>query len=201
MYIYRLLDGSSKEFQDQINGIELAKSISPSLLKKTIAVKVNGSVTDLTDNLPNNANIEFVTREHPDSLDLIRHDCAHVLAEAVQNLFPETQVTIGPVIDNGFYYDFYREESFKPEDFIKIEKKMHEIIAQNAKFEKKVATRDEAIKIFQEKKEEYKVELIKDIPEGENINLYAQGDWFDLCRGPHMVSTGQIGKALSLIHI
>ena len=201
MYTYRLLDGSSKEFQDQINGNELAKSISPSLLKKTIAVKVNGTVTDLTDNLPNNANIEFVTRDHPDSLDLIRHDCAHVLAEAVQNLFPETQVTIGPVIDNGFYYDFYREESFKPEDFIKIEKKMHEIIAQNVKFEKKVVTRDEAIKIFQEKKEEYKVELIKDIPEGENINLYAQGNWFDLCRGPHMVSTGQIGKAFKLMKI
>ena len=137
MYIYKLLDGSSKEFQDKINGAELAKSISPSLLKKTVAVKVNGEIKDLTDSLPNNSDIEFVTREHPEALDLIRHDCAHVLAEAVQILFPETQVTIGPVIENGFYYDFYRKESFKPEDFVKIEKKMHEIISQNAKFEKK----------------------------------------------------------------
>ena len=142
-----------------------------------------------------------MTREHPEALDLIRHDCAHVLAEAVQILFPETQVTIGPVIENGFYYDFYRKESFKPEDFVKIEKKMHEIISQNAKFEKKIVSRDEAIKIFQEKKEEFKVELIKDIPEGENINLYSQGNWFDLCRGPHMVSTGQIGKAFKLMKI
>ena len=109
MYIYKLLDGSSKEFQDQINGAELAKSISPSLLKKTVAVKVNGAIKDLADSLPNNSDIEFVTREHPAALDLIRHDCAHVLAEAVQILFPETQVTIGPVIENGFYYDFYRK--------------------------------------------------------------------------------------------
>ena len=201
MFKYRLLDGSTKEFQNQINGAQLAKSISPSLLKKTVAVKVNGTLKDLTDNLPDDSSIEFMTREHPETLDLIRHDCAHVLAEAVQNLFPETQVTIGPVIENGFYYDFYREESFKPEDFVKIEKKMHELISKNTKFEKKVVSRDEAIKIFQEKKEEYKVELIKDIPKGEDINLYSQGDWFDLCRGPHMVSTGQIGKAFKLMKI
>ena len=126
----------ARSFKIKINGAELAKSISPSLLK-TVAVKVNGAIKDLTDSLPNNSDIEFVTREHPEALDLIRHDCAHVLAEAVQILFPETQVTIGPVIENGFYYDFYRKESFKPEDFVKIEKKMHEIISQNAKFEKK----------------------------------------------------------------
>ena len=123
MYTYKLPDGSSKEFQDILNGAEVAKSISPSLFKKTVAVKVNGVITDLTDSIPNNSNVEFLTRDQPESLDLIRHDCAHVLAEAVQALFPETQVTIGPVIENGFYYDFYREESFKPEDFVKIEKK------------------------------------------------------------------------------
>ncbi len=201
MYKYNLLDGSQREFESQITAAELAKSISDSLFKKTIAVKIDGQLSDLSDLLPNGSKIELITKEHPDALELIRHDCAHVLAEAVQEIFPETQVTIGPVIENGFYYDFYREESFKPEDLIKIEKKMHEIISKNRQFEKKEVSRKEAIQIFKDKNEEYKVELISAIPDDQTIKLYAQGDWFDLCRGPHMVSTGQIGKAFKLMKI
>ncbi len=201
MYKYNLLDGSQREFESQITGAELAKSISDSLFKKTIAVKIDGQLSDLSDLLPNGSKIELITKEHPDALELIRHDCAHVLAEAVQEIFPETQVTIGPVIENGFYYDFYREESFKPEDLIKIEKKMHEIISKNRQFEKKEVSRNEAIQIFKDKNEEYKVELISAIPDDQTIKLYSQGDWFDLCRGPHMVSTGQIGKAFKLMKI
>ena len=201
MYKYNLLDGSQREFASQITAEELAKSISDSLFKKTIAVKIDGQLSDLSDLLPNGSKIELITKEHPDALELIRHDCAHVLAEAVQEIFPETQVTIGPVIENGFYYDFYREESFKPEDLIKIEKKMHEIISKNRHFEKKEVSRNEAIQIFKDKNEEYKVELISAIPDDQTIKLYSQGDWFDLCRGPHMVSTGQIGKAFKLMKI
>ena len=201
MYEYNLLDGSQREFESQITGAELAKSISDSLFKKTIAVKIDGQLSDLSNLLPNGSKIELITKEHPDALELIRHDCAHVLAEAVQEIFPETQVTIGPVIENGFYYDFYREESFKPEDLIKIEKKMHEIISKNRQFEKKEVSRNEAIQIFKDKNEEYKVELISAIPDDQTIKLYSQGDWFDLCRGPHMVSTGQIGKAFKLMKI
>jgi threonyl-tRNA synthetase len=201
MYKYTLLDGSQREFNKQISGLELAKSISDSLAKKIIAIKINNELSDLNDLLPNNSKIELITKSHAEALSLIRHDCAHVLAEAVQSIFPETQATIGPVIENGFYYDFYREESFKPEDLSVIEKKMHEIVSRNERFEKKEISRDEAIKIFQEKGEEYKVELIKDIPENDSIKIYSQGSWFDLCRGPHMPSTGQIGKAFKLMKI
>ena len=201
MYKYILLDGSQREFNKQITGLELAKSISDSLTKKIIAIKINNELSDLNDLLPNNSKIELITKSHAEALSLIRHDCAHVLAEAVQTIFPNTQVTIGPVIENGFYYDFFREESFKPEDLSVIEKKMHEIISRNERFEKKEVSRDEAIKIFQEKGEEYKVELIKDIPENDSIKRYSHGTWFDLCRGPHMSSTGQIGKAFKLMKI
>ena len=201
MYKYILLDGSQREFNKQITGLELAKSISDSLTKKIIAIKINNELSDLNDLLPNNSKIELITKSHAEALSLIRHDCAHVLAEAVQTIFPNTQVTIGPVIENGFYYDFFREESFKPEDLSVIEKKMHEIISRNERFEKKEVSRDEAIKIFQEKGEEYKVELIKDIPEDDSIKIYSQGNWFDLCRGAHMSSTGQIGKAFKLMKI
>jgi threonyl-tRNA synthetase len=201
MYKYTLLDGSQREFENQLSGLELAKSISESLSKKIIAIKINNELADLNDLMPNNCKIELITKDHVDALQLIRHDCAHVLAEAVQNIFPDTQVTIGPVIENGFYYDFFREESFKPEDLSKIEKKMHEIISRNERFVKKEVSRDDAIKIFKERQEEYKIELVKDIPENDSIKIYSQGAWFDLCRGPHMVSTGQIGKAFKLMKI
>tara|TARA_Y100000590_G_C15742489_1_gene1020777 strand:- start:3116 stop:5038 length:1923 start_codon:yes stop_codon:yes gene_type:complete len=201
MYEYFLLDGTKKDSNNQLTGYELSRNISDSLSKKSIAVKINGILSDLTELLPNKASVEIITKDHVDAVELIRHDCAHVLAEAVQDLYPETQVTIGPVIENGFYYDFYREESFKPEDLSKIEKKMHSIISKNKKFEKKVLSRQEAVDIFNKKGEKYKVELIADIPEDQEINIYYQGNWFDLCRGPHMQSTGQIGKAFKLMKI
>src|SRR5690606_19892549 len=155
-------------------------------------------LADLADPITADASIEFINREHPRALELIRHDCAHVLAEAVQSLFPGTQVTIGPVIENGFYYDFARNEPFTPEDFPAIEKKMREIIARNRPFTREVWDRDRARKVFRDKGEAYKVELIDAIPEGQDLKICAQGDWFDLCRGPHRTSTGQIGNAFKL---
>ena len=145
--------------------------------------------------------VEIVTRDDPRALELIRHDCAHVLAEAVQELWPGTQVTIGPVIENGFYYDFARNEPFTPDDFPAIEKKMREIIARNSPFTKEVWSRDKARKVFRDKGEAYKVELIDAIPEDQDLKIYFQGDWFDLCRGPHMASTGQIGSAFKLMKV
>ena len=147
------------------------------------------------------AAIELITAKDPEGLELIRHDCAHVLAEAVQELFPGTQVTIGPVIENGFYYDFARDEPFSEDDFAKIEKKMQFIINRNDKFERHVWQRDEAIATFKEMGEHYKAELIEDLPDGETITVYKQGKWFDLCRGPHLPSTGKIGKAFKLMKV
>ncbi|KFB10246.1 threonine--tRNA ligase [Nitratireductor basaltis] len=194
-------DGSSREVDAGMSGGELAASISKSLSKKAVAYALDGDVRDLADPIGRAGAVEIITREDPRALELIRHDCAHVLAEAVQELWPDTQVTIGPVIENGFYYDFAREEPFTPDDFPKIEKKMAEIIARNKPFTKEVWARDKAKKVFEEKGEAYKVELIDAIPEDQDVKIYAQGDWFDLCRGPHMVSTGQIGKAFKLMKV
>ncbi len=161
----------------------------------------SASLTDLADPITTDAKIEFLNREDPRSLELIRHDAAHVLAEAVQELFPGTQVTIGPVIENGFYYDFARNEPFTPEDFPAIEAKMREIIARDKPFTKEVWNRDKAKQVFKEKGETYKIELIDAIPEGQDLKIYFQGDWFDLCRGPHMSSTGKIGNAFKLMKV
>ncbi|WP_336056300.1 threonine--tRNA ligase [Nitratireductor sp. CH_MIT9313-5] len=194
-------DGSSREVDAGMSGGELAASISKSLSKKAVAYALDGDVRDLADPIGRAGAVEIITREDPRALELIRHDCAHVLAEAVQELWPDTQVTIGPVIENGFYYDFARDTPFTPDDFPKIEKKMAEIIARNKPFTKEVWARDKAKKVFEEKGEAYKVELIDAIPEDQDVKIYAQGDWFDLCRGPHMVSTGQIGKAFKLMKV
>ncbi|MEM7620711.1 MAG: threonine--tRNA ligase [Pseudomonadota bacterium] len=191
-------DGSIREYQNGITGAELAGSISKSLLKKSVAYSLDNQLYDLSDPIEADASIKIITRTDPEALELIRHDCAHVMAEAAQELYPDTQVTIGPVIDNGFFYDFARDESFRPEDLEKIEQKMHEIIKRNAPFNKEVWSRDEAISYFKDKGEEYKVELIDAIPENEDVKIYRQGDWMDLCRGPHMTSTGQIGTAFKL---
>ncbi|MEM6615632.1 MAG: threonine--tRNA ligase [Pseudomonadota bacterium] len=191
-------DGNAREFEAGTTGADVAASISKSLAKKAVAVKLDGELVDLADPISQNAGIEIVTRDDPDALELIRHDCAHVLAEAVQALFPGTQVTIGPVIENGFYYDFARNEPFSPDDFEAIEKKMHEIIRQNAPFTKDVWSREKAKEVFAENGEQFKVELVDAIPEGEDVKVYAQGNWFDLCRGPHMPSTGKIGTAFKL---
>lgn len=194
-------DGSKRDYPEDMTGLELAQSISKSLAKNAVAYSFDGVLRDMSDPLGQSGSIEIITRDDPRALALIRHDCAHVLAEAVQELFPGTQVTIGPVIENGFYYDFARNQPFTPEDLPVIEKKMHEIIRRNAKFTKEVLPREKAKKIFADKGELYKVELVDAIPENEDVKIYHQGEWFDLCRGPHMQSTGQIGNAFKLMKV
>src|SRR5499425_2299614 len=192
-------DGARREYPKGTTGLDIAKGISPWLAKRTVAMALDGTLADLTDPINRDAKVEFLTREDPRSLELIRHDCAHVLAEAVQTLWPGTQVTIGPVIENGFYYDFFRNHPFTPEDFLAIEKKMREIIARDKPFTKEIWHRDKAKKTFRDKGELFKVELIDAIPEDQPIKIYKQGDWFDLCRGPHMTSTGKVGSAFKLM--
>lgn len=194
-------DGSERDFEAALSGGDLAASISKSLAKKAVAYAMDGVVRDLSDPIGGSGKIEIITRDDPRALELIRHDAAHVMAEAVQELYPGTQVTIGPVIENGFYYDFDRSEPFTPEDLPRIEKKMREIIARNKPFAKEVWSREKAMKVFAEKGEDYKVELVEAIPEDQDLKVYAQGDWFDLCRGPHMVSTGQVGSAFKLMKV
>jgi len=194
-------DGARREFEPGITGRTIVEGIAKSLAKRTVAMALDGTICDLSDPITRDAKIEFVSRDDPRALELIRHDCAHVLAEAVQELFPGTQVTIGPVIENGFYYDFARDTPFTPEDFPAIEKKMREIIARDASFVKDEWTRERAREVFSAKGEAYKLELIDAIPEGQTLKIYSQGDWFDLCRGPHMTSTGKIGTAFKLMKV
>src|SRR5947209_853740 len=188
-------DGARRDYPNGITGLDVAKGISPSLAKRTVAMALDGVVTDLADPIARDAKIEFLARDDKRALELIRHDAAHVLAEAVQTLWPGTQVTIGPVIENGFYYDFQRNEPFTPEDFPAIEAKMREIIARDRPFTKEVWDREEVKRVFRDKGEMFKIELVDAILQGEQLNIYKQGDWFDLCRGPHMTSTGKVGQA------
>jgi threonyl-tRNA synthetase len=194
-------DGARRDYPNGITGLDVARGISPSLAKRTVAMALDGTLHDLADRIEGDARIEFLAREDARALELIRHDCAHVLAEAVQTLWPGTQVTIGPVIENGFYYDFFRNEPFTPEDFAPIEAKMREIIARDKPFSKEVWSREEAKRVFRDKGETFKVELVEAIPEDQPIKIYKQGDWFDLCRGPHMTSTGKVGNAFKLMKV
>src|SRR5215216_2874218 len=194
-------DGARREYPANITGLDIAKGISPSLAKRTVAMALDGKLADLSDSIAKDAKIEFVSREDPRALELIRHDAAHVLAEAVQSLWPGTQVTIGPVIENGFYYDFFRNQPFTPEDFPAIEKKMREIIARDKPFSKRIVSREAAKEFFKSRSELFKVELVDAIPEGQEIKFYDQGGWIDLCRGPHMTSTGKIGGAFKLMKV
>ncbi|MFZ0722875.1 MAG: TGS domain-containing protein, partial [Xanthobacteraceae bacterium] len=194
-------DGARRKYPAKTTGLDIAKGISPSLAKRTVAMALNGQVADLADPIEHDATIEFLTRDDPRALELIRHDAAHVLAEAVQTLWPGTQVTIGPVIDNGFYYDFFRNEPFTPEDFAAIEKKMREIIARDKPFTKDVWDREKTKQVFRDKGESFKVELVDAIPGSEPIKIYNQGEWFDLCRGPHMTSVGKVGNAFKLMKV
>jgi threonyl-tRNA synthetase len=194
-------DNSVREFEAGVSGHEVATSISKSLAKKAVAMALDGALADLADPIERDARIEIVTRDDPRALELIRHDAAHVMAEAVQELYPGTQVTIGPVIENGFYYDFARNEPFTPDDLPKIEAKMRDIVKCNTPFTKEVWARDDAKRVFADKGEMFKVELVDAIPADQQIRIYRQGDWFDLCRGPHMVSTGQIGSAFKLMKV
>src|ERR1700682_2909262 len=194
-------DGARRQYALGTTGLEIAKGISPSLAKRTVAMAFDGVLADLSDRIERDGRIEFVARDDPRALELIRHDCAHVLAEAVQTLWSGTQVTIGPVIENGFYYDFFRNEPFSPEDFPAIEKKMREIIAKDKPFTKEVWLREDTKQVFADRGEHFKVELVDAIPAGEPIKIYKQGDWFDLCRGPHMTSTGKVGGAFKLMKV
>src|SRR3954466_9473600 len=194
-------DGASRTFEPGISGLDIAKSISPSLAKRTVAMVRDGALADLADPIDRDAKIEFISREDPRALELIRHDAAHVMAEAVQGLFPETQVTIGPVIENGFYYDFFRNEPFTPDDFAEIEKRMREIIARDKPFTREVWSREQARSWFETHGEAFKVELVDAIPPDQELKIYKQGEWLDLCRGPHMTSTGKIGSAFKLMKV
>ncbi|WP_430475343.1 threonine--tRNA ligase [Thalassospira lucentensis] len=201
MIALTLPDGAVREFDGPVSGFDVAKSISSSLAKKSFAIIVNGEVRDLAREIDTDAAIEIVTKGHAEVLPLIRHDCAHVMAEAVQELYPDTQVTIGPSIENGFYYDFARKTPFTPDDLVKIEKQMHKIVERNEPIVREVWDRNEAIKFFLDKGEGYKAEIIRDLPETETITCYRQGDFIDLCRGPHAPSTGKIGKAFKLMKV
>jgi threonyl-tRNA synthetase len=194
-------DGARRDYPQGTTGLDIAKGISPSLAKRTVAMALDGTVTDLADPIEHDAKIEFVSRDDPRALELIRHDAAHIMAEAVQSLWPGTQVTIGPVIENGFYYDFARNQPFTLEDLPVIEKKMREIIARDKPFNKEVWSREQAKKVFGDKGENFKIELIDAIPADQSLKIYKQGDWFDLCRGPHMTSTGKIGTAFKLMKV
>ena len=194
-------DGSSRDFKSGITGRDVAESIAKSLAKKAVAMSVDGNVKDLAEPIKADAQIRILTRDDQEALALIRHDAAHVMAEAVQELYPGTQVTIGPVIENGFYYDFARDEPFTPEDLPVIEAKMREIVARDSPFSCEVMDRESAKKLFADKGEMFKLELIDAIPEGDEIRIYSQREWLDLCRGPHMTSTGKVGKGFKLLKI
>ena len=194
-------DGNTKSVSKGLSGFELASQISKSLAKESVVIKINNQLQDLSLQIENDCSVEILKRDNSEALEIIRHDCAHVMAEAVQELYPGTQVTIGPAIENGFYYDFARNEPFTLSDLPKIEKKMHEIIQRNENFTREIWSRNKAIKFFKDKKENYKVELIEDLSVDEEISIYKQGNWIDLCRGPHMMSTKQIGKAFKLMKV
>lgn len=196
-----LPDGAVRTYASGVTGLGIAESISKSLAKVSVGIKVNGQIQDLALPLTADSRVAIVRRQDPEALEMIRHDAAHVMAEAVQKLFPGTQVTIGPSIENGFYYDFARNEPFSTEDFAAIEKEMQKIVERGDKFTREVWDRDEAIAFFKKKGENYKAELIQDLPGTETITIYRQGDWLDLCRGPHMPSTKDVGKAFKLLKV
>jgi threonyl-tRNA synthetase len=191
-------DGSSRSYDDGASGRTVAASISPSLEKRALLARLDGQVLDLDRPLPRGGKIEILTRDAPEALDVIRHDTAHVLAEAVQELFPGTQVTIGPNVEDGFYYDFARAEPFSLEDLPKIEQRMRQIVDRDEKISREVWDRDAAIQHFRDIGEAYKAEIIEDLPESDVITVYRQGGWKDLCRGPHLPSTRHIGKGFKL---
>jgi threonyl-tRNA synthetase len=193
-----LPDGSKKEFDGPVSGMDVAASIGAGLAKAALAVVVDGAQWDLLRTIEADASIAIITRDSDEGLEFLRHDCAHVLAEAVKELYPDVQVTIGPSIEDGFYYDFARETPFTPEDLEKIEKRMAKIVDRDEDIVREVWERDAAIEFFNQAGEHYKAEIISDLPANEDITIYRQGDWLDLCRGPHLPSTGKLGKAFKL---
>jgi len=198
MVAITLPDGSVRDFDGPVTGMEIAQSIGPGLAKDALAVKVNGALMDLAREIERDAPIEIVTRGHADALELLRHDAAHVLAQAAQELYPGTQITFGPSTETGFYYDFVRDEPFTPDDLEKIETRMHEIVDRDEAISREVWDRDRAIAFFRKAGEAYKAEWIGELPADEDLIIYHQGDWTDLCRGPHLPSTGKLGHAFKL---
>ena len=201
MVAITLPDGSVRRFDGAVAGADIAAAIGPGLAKAALAIKVDGALKDLSLPIERDARIEIVTRTHPAALELLRHDCAHVLAEAVQELYPGTQITFGPATDSGFYYDFVRNEPFSTDDFAKIEAKMREIVDRDEKITRAVWSRDEAARWFADHGEKYKAEWVHEIPDGEEISIYRQGNWLDMCVGPHLPSTGKLGKAFKLMKL
>ncbi|PLY14122.1 MAG: threonine--tRNA ligase [Sedimenticola sp.] len=202
MPVVTLPDGSQKSFDKPVSVHDVAASIGPGLAKAALAGKVDGKLVDTSYSIDTDAQLAIVTLKDDEALELVRHDAAHVMAQAVQELYPGTQVTIGPAIENGFYYDFAREESFTPEDLEKIEARMQEIVKRDLPITREVWDRSEAIKTFDGIGEKYKVEIIEDIiPEGEEVSVYRQGEWFDVCRGPHLPSTSKLGKGFKLMKV
>ncbi len=201
MPIITLPDGNNINFPNKVTGLEVAEKISKSLAKQAMVISVNGELKDLDFLIENDCSVKIFTSKNPEGLETLRHDTAHILAMAVQELFPGTQVTIGPVIENGFYYDFARKEPFTEDDLVKIENKMKEIVDRNEITKREVWDRNKAISHFKKKGEIYKAELIKGIPENEDVSIYFHGEWHDLCRGPHLSSTGKIGKYFKLTKV
>jgi threonyl-tRNA synthetase len=197
----QLLNGKKIDFEKSINGFDLTKKISKSLEKAALIMEVDGELKDLSHQILKDSKVKIITSDDQEGLEVIRHDAAHILAMAVQELYPGTQVTIGPVIDNGFYYDFVRKEPFTKDDLKKIEKKMSEIIDRDEKTHREILKREDAIKHFLKIGEKYKAEIIESIPSGEEVSIYHHGKWHDLCRGPHLASTGKIGKAFKLTKV
>lgn len=196
-----LPDNSKLDFAGQVTGEEVAAKIGAGLTKAALAIKVNGKLTDLSTPITTDATVDVITAKSPEGLDILRHTCSHVMAEAVKELYPETQVTIGPSVENGFYYDFARATPFTPADLEAIEKRMAEIVDRDEKIVREEKSREDALNFFKAKGEKYKVELIEDLPEAETISFYRQGDFIDLCRGPHLPSTGKLGKAFKLMKV
>ncbi|MDB2679208.1 threonine--tRNA ligase [Candidatus Pelagibacter bacterium] len=201
MPIITLPDGNNLSFPDKVTGLDVAEKISKSLAKQAMVISIDGDLKDLDFLIEKDCSIKIFTSKNPEGLETIRHDTAHILAMAVQELFPGTQVTIGPVIENGFYYDFARKEPFTEDDLEQIENKMKEIVDRNEITKREVWERNKAISHFKEKGETYKAELIEAIPENEDVSIYFHGDWHDLCRGPHLSSTGKIGKFFKLTKV
>jgi threonyl-tRNA synthetase len=196
-----LPDGSTRNYEKPLTGAEIAADIGARLAKDALALRIDGELADLSRKIERDAQIEIITRDHKDALDLLRHDAAHVMAEAVKELFPNTQVTIGPSIENGFYYDFSRADPFTPEDVERIEERMREIVRRDEPIVREVLDRNAAMELFARMGEHYKTEIIADLPETETITLYRQGDFVDLCRGPHLPSTGKLGAAFKLMKL
>ena len=202
MPVVTLPDGSTREFDQSVTVHDVATDIGPGLAKAALAGKINGNLVDTSYLIKEDAELAIITSRDDEALELMRHDAAHIMAQAVQELYPGTQVTIGPAIENGFYYDFARDEAFVPDDLEKIETRMREIVKRDLPIEREVMDRNEAVKVFGGIGEDYKVQIIEDIiPEGEEVSVYRQGEWFDVCRGPHLPSTGKLGKGFKLMKL